>query len=258
MNDIQIFSNPDFGSVRTLEENGVILFCGADVAKALGYAKPQNALATHCKGALKRGILTAGGEQEMSFIPESDLYRLVFSSKLPTAEKFTDWVTETVLPSIRKTGSYMMPKLSKEMQALFLLDDRTQKQEQRLTALENTMTVDYNQQRVLRKSISRSVISAMGEEKAPAYIDNHVRSKVYSECNHDVQDWFRVNSVGNIPRKRFDEAVEYIQRWTPSTNTVMLIQQTNGQTSLFDRACAPAGRLIGAEVSARGKAVPHA
>lgn len=152
----------------------------------------------------------------------------------------------------KKLSTPQMPKLSKEMQALFLLDDRTQKQEQRLTALENTMTVDYNQQRVLRKSISRSVISALGDEKAPAYIDNHVRSKVYSECNHDVQDWFRVNSVGNIPRKRFDEAVEYIQRWKPSTNTVMLIQQTNGQTSLFDRACAPAGRLIDSEVIARG------
>ena len=97
------------------------------------------------------------------------------------------------------------------------------------------MTVDYNQQRVLRKSISRAVIGALGGEDTPAYIDNHVRSKVYSECNHDVQDWFRVNSVGNIPRKRFDEAVEYIQRWKPSTNTVMLIQQTNGQTSLFER-----------------------
>lgn len=143
----------------------------------------------------------------------------------------------------KKLSTPQMPKLSKEMQALFLLDDRTQRQEQRLTALENTMTVDYNQQRVLRKSISRSVICALGDENAPAYIDNHVRSKVYSECNHDVQDWFRVNSVGNIPRKRFDEAVEYIQRWKPSTNTVMLIQQTNGQTSLFDRDCAPAGRM---------------
>lgn len=133
----------------------------------------------------------------------------------------------------KQLATPQMPKLSKEMQALFLLDDRTQRQEQRLTVLENTMTVDYNQQRVLRKSISRAVISAIGDEKAPAYIDNHVRSKVYSECNHDVQDWFRVNSVGNIPCKRFDEAVEYIQRWKPSTNTVMLIQQTNGQTSMF-------------------------
>lgn len=107
MNKLQIFNNPDFGEVRTLEENGKVLFCGSDVAKALGYAKPQNAIAIHCKGALKRGIPTSGGIQEMSFIPESDLYRLVFSSKLPNAERFTDWVTEEVLPSIRKNGGYI-------------------------------------------------------------------------------------------------------------------------------------------------------
>ena len=107
MNDIQIFSNPEFGEVRTVEENGTVLFCGNDVAKALGYAVPRKALFDHCKGVLKRNTLTGGGEQEMSFIPESDLYRLVFSSKLPTAEKFTDWVTTEILPSIRKHGAYM-------------------------------------------------------------------------------------------------------------------------------------------------------
>ena len=139
----------------------------------------------------------------------------------------------------KKLSTPQMPKLSKELQALFLLDDRTQRQEQRLSALENTMTVDYDQQRVLRKCISKSVIGSLGGENAPAYTDPHVRGKVYSECNRDVQDWFRVNSVGNIPRKRFDEAVEYIQRWKPSTNTVMLIQQSNGQTSMFDR-----GKLV--------------
>ena len=239
MNDIIIFNNPEFGTVRTLEEdNGAVLFAATDVAQALGYAVPRKAVADHCRYVLKRNVPHPQAPDktiEMSFIPESDLYRLVFSSKLPTAEKFTDWVTSEVLPAIRKTGGYMMPKLSKEMQALFLLDDRTQKQEQRLTALENTMTVDYNQQRVLRKTISKSVITALGGETTPAYCDPHVRGKVYSECNRDVQDWFRVNSVGDIPRKRFDEAVEYIQRWKPSTNTVMLIQQTNGQTSLFER-----------------------
>ena len=117
MNDIQIFRNPDFGEVRTIEENGTVLFCGNDVAKALGYAKPQNAISVHCKGALKRGIGVQTGTKgdgtpamqnvEMSFIPESDLYRLVFSSKLPTAEKFTDLVTTEILPSIRKHGAYM-------------------------------------------------------------------------------------------------------------------------------------------------------
>lgn len=244
--------------VSCYEKDGTAYLKLEDVARGLGFtqtAKSGNEVIRWervTKYLAEFGIPTSGDGSLPSYIPENIFYRLAMKAKNETAEKFQALVADEIIPSIRKTGSYMMPKLSKEMQALFMLDNRTQQQEQRLTALENTMTVDYNQQRVLRKSISRSVISALGDEKAPAYIDNHVRSKVYSECNHDVQDWFRVNSVGNIPRKRFDEAVEYIQRWKPSTNTVMLIQQTNGQTSLFDRACAPAGRLIDSEVIARG------
>lgn len=117
MSNIQIFNNPDFGEVRTMEENGAVLFCGSDVAKALGYAVPRKALFDHCKGVLKRNIPTSGGIQEMSFIPESDLYRLVFSSKLPTAEKFTDWVTSEVLPTIRRHGMYATPDTLEKMLA---------------------------------------------------------------------------------------------------------------------------------------------
>ena len=152
----------------------------------------------------------------------------------PVAEKFQALVADEIIPSIRKTGSYTMPKLSKEMQAIFRLDDRTQKQEARLTALENTMTVDYSQQQTLKKAVGRVVVEALGGKSAPAYNDPHVRGKLFSECNRDVQDWFRVNSVCNVPRKDFTQAVEYIQRWKPSTNSVMLIQQTNAQTSLYE------------------------
>lgn len=83
------------------------MFCATDAAKALGYAAPRKAILEHCKGVLKRNSLTSGGEQEINFIQESDLYRLIFSSKLPNAEKFTDWVTGEVLPSIRKNGGYI-------------------------------------------------------------------------------------------------------------------------------------------------------
>lgn len=113
MSNIQIFNSPDFGTVRTLDNDGTVLFCGADIAKALGYSNPSKALNDHCKGDLtKRYPITdsLGRTQDAIFIPESDLYRLVFGSKLPTAEKFTDWVTETVLPSIRKHGAYMTPE----------------------------------------------------------------------------------------------------------------------------------------------------
>lgn len=108
MNELQTFTNPDFGEIRTLEENGTVLFYGSDVAAALGYAKPRNAIGTHCKGALKRGILTAGGNQEMTFIPEGDVYRLIARSKLPGAEQFERWVFDEVLPSIRKNGGYIV------------------------------------------------------------------------------------------------------------------------------------------------------
>ena len=106
-NSIQIFENPDFGEVRTLEEDGTVLFCGSDVAKALGYARPNDAVTQHCRATVKRRTPISGKMQDINFIPESDLYRLVFSSKLPTAEKFTDWVTSEVLPSIRRSGGYI-------------------------------------------------------------------------------------------------------------------------------------------------------
>ena len=84
MNELQIFNHPDFGEVRTIEDGGAILFCGNDVAKALGYASPKDAVSAHCRGAVKRRLTDSiGREQETNFIPESDLYRLVFSSKLP-------------------------------------------------------------------------------------------------------------------------------------------------------------------------------
>lgn len=110
METVQIFSNPGFGEVRTINENGAVLFCGSDVARALGYTNPSKALTDHCKGDLtKRYPITdtLGRSQEAIFIPESDLYRLIFRSKLPSAERFTDWVTVEVLPSIRKNGGYI-------------------------------------------------------------------------------------------------------------------------------------------------------
>lgn len=111
MNEMQIFNNPEFGEIRAIEENGVPLFCGSDVAKALGYKNPSRDVQRHCKNTVSRWTTdSVGRQQEMLFIPESDLYRLVFGSKLPMAERFTDWVTSEVLPSIRRRGAYMTPE----------------------------------------------------------------------------------------------------------------------------------------------------
>lgn len=240
MGDLKIWVNTEFGELRVVDMNGEPWMVGKDVAQALGYANTKDALASHVDEEDKCIIQKSENatfdipNRGLTIINESGLYSLVLSSKLPGAKRFRRWVTNEVLPSIRKTGSYAVPKLSKEMQALFLLDQRTVQQEARLTALENTMTVDYSQQQTLKKAVGRVVVEALGGKSAPAYNDPHVRGKLFSECNRDVQDWFRVNSVCNVPRKDFTQAVEYIQRWKPSTNSVMLIQQTNAQTSLYE------------------------
>ena len=118
--------------------------------------------------------------------------------------------------------------LSKELQAILVIDQRTMKQEQRISALENTMTIDYNQQRVLKRVVNTVVINALGGMDSPAYKSR----KLFMECNRDIQDWFNVNSRNNVPKKRFDEAVEYIKKWRPCANSVMLVQVTNGQTQM--------------------------
>ena len=106
-NMVKTFVNEEFGSVRTIEENGKILFCGSDVAKALGYRRPKDAINAHCKGAVKRRLLTNGGAQEMKMISEGDVYRLISHSRLPYAEKFESWIFDDVLPTIRRTGGYV-------------------------------------------------------------------------------------------------------------------------------------------------------
>ena len=109
MNDLTTFSNPEFGQVRTVEIDGTPWLVGKDVATALGYAKPQNAISRHVdpedqKVAPIQG--TPGGEQEMLIINESGLYSLILSSKMPKAKAFKHWVTSEVLPAIHKTGAY--------------------------------------------------------------------------------------------------------------------------------------------------------
>lgn len=108
MNEIKIFENEEFGKVRTVEENGKVLFCGKDVAEALGYRSPKDAISAHCKGAVKHRLPTSGGTQEIKFIPEGDVYRLVAHSRLPSAEKFESWIFDEVLPTIRRTGEYKL------------------------------------------------------------------------------------------------------------------------------------------------------
>lgn len=230
MNELQIFSNEEFGEVRTITRDNKTYFAGSDVAKALGYAIPHKAVQTHCKGVLKWNIPTNSGNQDVLFITEGDIYRLIMKSKLPSAERFESWVMDEVLPSIRKTGSYNKPMTTMEKIQLLAqgneeLNERVDIVEEKVTGLENNMTIDYGQQVAIGYEVNKVVINALGGKRNRAY--KEMSKKVFAECNRDIKHYFHVNARNNVPKKRFDEAIQYIQNWHPCTNTQMMINMYN-------------------------------
>ena len=230
MNELQIFNNEEFGKIRTVTINNEPWFVSKDVATALGYSNSRDAISKHVfdddKGVAKCD--TPSGRQEMSVINESGLYALIFGSKLESAKRFKHWVTSEVLPSIRRTGSYQKPMTPEQMMRVQL--GMIDKHEERLSKLENTMNSDYGQQRVLEKEVAKVVIESLGGKDSNAY--REVSKKIFSECNHDIKDYFHVNSRNNIPRLKFEEAIDYIRSWTPCSNTRMLIRECNAQMAL--------------------------
>ena len=122
MNDLQIFSSPEFRQVRTVEIDGTPWLVGKDVAVALGYKKPENALASHVDDEDKTTTLIQGDGSEykskMVIINESGLYSLILSSKMPKAKAFKRWVTSEVLPAIRKNGVYESVKAQQHIEQL--------------------------------------------------------------------------------------------------------------------------------------------
>ena len=144
MNELQIFQNEEFGTIRTIEQDGAPWFVGKDVAAALGYSKERNAIGVHVDEEDKKDARiqgTLGGTQSMVVINESGLYSLVLSSKLPNAKKFKRWVTSEVLPSIRKNGGYLagQESMSNEelmARALLMAQNTIAEREKRIQSLQ--------------------------------------------------------------------------------------------------------------------------
>lgn len=230
MNEIQIFNSSEFGNVRTVTIDGEPWFVGKDVAEALGFTNPRDAISTHVfdedKGV--ESIDTLGGKQKMTVVNESGLYALIFGSRLKSAQRFKHWVTSEVLPTIRKTGGYQKQLSPAEMMRIQLgmIDDH----ENRIENLENNMTIDYGQQQVLGETVNHTVISILGGKESNAY--KEISKKVFAECNRDLKNYFQVNARNNVPKKRFEEALQYAKSWKPCTNTQLKIENANAQMNL--------------------------
>lgn len=160
MSDLQLFQNPEFGRVRIVEVNGEAWMVGKDVAEALGYKNPQEAVRTHVDNEDKgvSEILTPGGKQPIPIINESGLYSLVLSSKLPNARKFRRWVTNEVLPTVRRHGAYMTPET---LQAAILNPDTMIQLCQQLKAeQEHSRQLEAENAAMLPKAVFADAVSA--------------------------------------------------------------------------------------------------
>lgn len=200
MNELQIFENSEFGSVRTVDFNGKTYFVANDVAKALGYVETAKAIRTHCKGVSEMDIPTNGGIQKVKIITEGDIYRLVIKSKLPEADKFERWIFDEVLPSIRKHGLYAVDELINNPElAIKAFTALKEEREKRLAAEqvieEQRPLVDF-----ANKVSDSSNLIDMGK-MAKLLKDEHInigRNRLF--------DWLRRKEIlmrNNIPYQRY-------------------------------------------------------
>ena len=227
MNGITTFENLEFGAIRTKIINDEPHFCLPDVCRALEI-KNISQLKTRLN---KDGVIISevidnvGRRQNANFVNELNLYKVIFQSRKESAERFTDWVAGEVLPSIRKTGSYQKPTTIAEQ--IGLLATGYGDHEDRIKNLESNMVIDYGQQQTLRQHVNKAVLNALGGKDTEAYA--YISKVVFAECNRDLQDRFKVNSRNNIPRKRYEEAIDYVDNWEPKTNTKLRIDEYNRQ-----------------------------
>ena len=233
VNDLKIFNNAEFGQIRTVEINGKIYFVGKDIANALGYGNPRDAIARHCKGVVKHDSFKEGG-QEVALIPEGDMYRLITHSKLESAERFESWVFDEVLPAIRQHGHYENPNMSTEMRAILMIDQKQVKMEQRMDKLEFDIPLYGSEADELSGHVKRKGVQILGGKEAPAYKDAEIRSRVYRDMYDQIKREFgiyddsgRSKSYKALKRKYIADAHELIDCYQAPTCLEELIEEAN-------------------------------
>ena len=232
-NAVQIFKNDEFGQVRTVVINNEPYFVGKDVAEALGYAKPENAISNHVDDEDKTTTLIQGtGSNYKSnavCINESGMYDLVFGSKLPTAKKFKHWVTSEVLPALRKTGSYTMPKMSKELQAIVMLDGKQEKLREEFEDFKGEIPLFTTECKEIQGIVRKVGVSALGGKKAPAYQNRSLRSRIYGDIQRELKRQFDVRRYESIHRSQFPIARDIVKNYVVPVALRSEIAKENAQ-----------------------------
>lgn len=230
--NLEIFKNEQFGEVRTINENGKIMFCGSDVAKALGYIDTAKAIKQHCRedGWANYPVIdNLGRTQQAKFINEGNLYRLIASSKLESAQKFESWVFDEVLPSIRQTGGYRIPKTPMEaLNLMFEVEkenaEKIEKLDYRMLEIEENAPLNPGEYNLISRKVSeriRNIKREYGLEK----VTHEQNSALFKALNKDILEITGIRTRSQLRQKHLDMVLDFIRDWEPSKATMVIVNQ---------------------------------
>lgn len=238
MNDLQIFKNSEFGEVRTVTVNEEPMFCLTDICKALELTQPSKVKERlNEKGVRSIPTLTKGGEQKLLYINEPNLYKTIFQSRKESAERFTEWVTSEVLPSIRKTGSYNKPMTTAEKIHLLAqgneeLNLKVDKVEAEVKELKDTMpllAVDCDR---ITNAVKAKGVETLGGKDSNSYKDRSLRGRVYADIHREVKRQFGVTTYKAIKRNQCEKAVAFVRNYNVPFVLQEQIAENNAQLNL--------------------------
>lgn len=238
MNELQIFNSKEFGEVRTAVINDEPMFCLTDICKALELTQPSKVKERlNEKGVRSIPTLTKGGEQKLLYINESNLYKTIFQSRKESAERFTEWVTSEVLPSIRKTGSYNMPKTTGGQIQLLAqgyteLEQKVNNIKDDVSELKENVPLYSCDIDEIQQHVKRRVVNILGGKQSEAYRDNSIRHKTFSDIWTQIKrEYGCVSTYKSIKRKYVADVHEFIDCYVVPKYLDELIQDANAQQS---------------------------
>lgn len=208
------------------------LFLARDVAEWIEHSRASEMLKGIDKEEkLMQTIIASGQRREMWFLTEDGLYEVLMQSRKPVAKEFKKKV-KNMLKDLRMNRLNLYQDMSPELKAIFVIDKKQQEMGVKVDYLYNHMTIDYEQQENLNQLAKSRAVDLLGGKKSQAY--KRVSKKLFSELWRDYKRYFGVNSYKNTARKEYENAREYLIKWSPSTNLRIEIEAINGQFSFVE------------------------
>lgn len=246
MGNIQVFSNSEFGEIRTIMIDGEPWFVSADVSKALGYAKTDS-MTRLVDDDDKKNIRSSDLEEQaykqsytIGIINESGLYAAIFGSKQENAKKFKKWVTSEVLPQIRKNGTYGVPQLPTDpmellelhYQALKRVDNKVNTLEERFNQFEKSLPLLPNEADEVSNAVKKRVVEVLGGKDSNAYRNRAICQKIFMDAYRELKRNFNVSRYKDIKREQKAQAVAISSKYEPPLFLKEQIKQANAQITM--------------------------